>query len=344
MRRQSRAGSLASLILLAAVLLTSCASGSPSGDGEQATASSPRPLGDARFYVDPAGNAVQAVERLRAAGERDRAALVERRIASRPSATWLATDPDQVFAQAQRVTKAAAVDGSMPVLVAYNVPRRDCGLYSSGGASDIDEYLGWIGSLAAGIGGRPAVVVLEPDAVPHGLDGCVPAAEVGERYRMLAEAVTILGRQPEVHVYLDAGNASWVEDLDELATALRASGVEQADGFALNVSNFETTERSVAYGRRLSALLDDAHFVVDTSRNGAGPPEKAADGDGEQGSWCNPPGRRLGTPPTTSTGADLVDALLWVKQPGDSDGTCRPDAPEAGAWWPAYASELLGVR
>ncbi len=342
MTRPSRVTPLLGAVLLAAVLLTSCASGSAGGEQEPAPES--RPLGDVGFYVDPAGNAVQAVQRLREDGERERAALVERRIASRPSATWLTTDPDQVFAQAQSVTEAAEADGSMPVLVAYNVPGRDCGLYSSGGAEDIDDYLGWVGSLAAGIGGRPAVVVLEPDAVPHGLDGCVPDAEVGERYRMLAEAVTILRRQPEVRVYVDAGNASWVEDLDALATALRASGVEQADGFALNVSNFETTERSVAYGRRLSALLGGAHFVVDTSRNGAGPPQEAASGDGEQGAWCNPPGRRLGAAPTTDTGDDLVDAWLWVKQPGDSDGTCLPGAPAAGTWWPAYASELLGVR
>lgn len=344
MRRLFRAAPLTATVLLATVLLTSCGSVSGTGADETAVSPAPRPLGDARFYVDPAGNAVQAVARLRADGERERAELVERRIANQPSATWLTTDADQVFAQAQSVTEAAVADGSLPVMVAYNVPGRDCGLYSSGGAEDIDEYLGWVGSVAAGIGGRPAVVVLEPDAVPHGLDGCVPDAEVGERYRMLAEAVTILRRQPEVRVYVDAGNASWVEDLDGLATALRASGVEQADGFALNVSNFESTERSVDYGRRLSSLVGGAHFVVDTSRNGAGPPPGAADGDGEQGVWCNPPGRRLGEVPTTDTGDPLVDALLWVKQPGDSDGACLPGAPRAGAWWPEYASELLGVR
>lgn len=341
MNRRSRRVPLAGLLLLAVVLLASC--GSRSGADSQAASPSTRPLGDARFYVDPAGNAVQEVARLRLAGQQERARLVERRIARHPSATWLTTDPDEVFAQARSVAEAAETDGSLPVLVAYNVPGRDCGLYSSGGAEGIDAYLDWVGSVAAGIGDRPAVVVLEPDAVPHTLDGCVPAGEVGERYEMLTEAVSILHRQPGVRVYLDAGNASWVEDLDALATALRASGVDEADGFALNVSNFETTERSVQYGRRLSALVGDAHFVVDTSRNGAGPPPGAADGNGEQAVWCNPPGRRLGEAPTTDTGDELVDALLWVKQPGDSDGTCLPGAPEAGTWWPEYASELLGV-
>jgi endoglucanase len=36
-----------------------------------------------------------------------------------------------------------------------------------------------------------------------------------------------------------------------------------------------------------------------------------------------------------------VDAYLWVKQPGASDGTCRAGAPPAGHWWPEYALQLV---
>jgi endoglucanase len=325
-------------LLLAGTVLSACSSSS-SGGGS-APAAPVNPLADATFYVDPAGNAVRAAEQLRREGETGRAVTLQRQIASRPSATWLTTDPGAVYAETQQITKAAVASGTVPVVVAYNIPGRDCGLYSSGGARGVDDYLDWVGSLAAGIDDRRAVVILEPDAVTHSLDGCVPADQVGPRRAMLAEAVSILKRQPRVHVYLDAGNASWVEDTDALAAALRESGVEEADGFALNVSNFETTQRSVTYGRELSAQVDDAHFVIDTSRNGAGPPpleEGAASGN-----WCNPPGRRLGTPPTTQTGDPLVDALLWIKQPGDSDGDCGAGAPGAGTWWPRYAEELMG--
>jgi endoglucanase len=77
------------------------------------------------------------------------------------------------------------------------------------------------------------------------------------------------------------------------------------------------------------------HFVIDTSRNGAGPPPE----DGSPDHWCNPPGMRLGEAPTTSPDLPRVDALLWIKQPGDSDGTCR-GAPPAGQWWPQAALEL----
>jgi endoglucanase len=113
------------------------------------------------------------------------------------------------------------------------------------------------------------------------------------------------------------------------------SGVDRANGFALNVANFQTPRASIAYGRSISRGLGGGHFVIDTSRNGNGPPS----GSGVD-RWCKSPGRALGEPPTTSTADRLVDALLWVKYPGESDGSCYRGHPPAGAWWPAYALAL----
>ncbi|WP_371327806.1 glycoside hydrolase family 6 protein [Modestobacter sp. DSM 44400] len=48
----------------------------------------------------------------------------------------------------------------------------------------------------------------------------------------------------------------------------------------------------------------------------------------------------MGEVPTTDPDLPRVDALLWVKQPGDSDGTCR-GGPPAGAWSPQAAAELV---
>ena len=107
------------------------------------------------------------------------------------------------------------------------------------------------------------------------------------------------------------------------------------DGFAVNVSNFYTTEDSIEYGRQLSAKIGDKPFVIDTSRNGNGPWNE---GD-EDERWCNPPGRALGESPTTKTADPLVDAYLWVKRPGESDGECK-GGPKAGEWWPEYALDL----
>jgi endoglucanase len=121
-----------------------------------------------------------------------------------------------------------------------------------------------------------------------------------------------------------------------MAEALRRSGIDRAHGFALNVANFETTTANITYGTALSGLLGGAHFVIDTSRNGNGPADL---GTGDR-HWCNPPGRALGEAPTTDTGQPLVDAYLWVKRPGESDGACTEGAPPAGQWYPAYALSL----
>ncbi|WP_338496031.1 glycoside hydrolase family 6 protein [Streptomyces sp. SJL17-4] len=76
-------------------------------------------------------------------------------------------------------------------------------------------------------------------------------------------------------------------------------------------------------------------FVIDTSRNENGPWTQGDPAD----SWCNPPGRALGEPPTRATGDPLVAAYLWIKRPGESDGTCR-GGPKAGEWFDPYAQEL----
>jgi endoglucanase len=86
------------------------------------------------------------------------------------------------------------------------------------------------------------------------------------------------------------------------------------------------------YGDRLARLLGRKHYVIDTSRNGLGP------ATGEE-YWCNPPGRALGQRPTTNTTSSLADAYLWVKLPGESDGTCK-GGPRSGTWWPEYALGL----
>ncbi len=94
----------------------------------------------------------------------------------------------------------------------------------------------------------------------------------------------------------------------------------------MNVSNFYTTEDSVAYGKELSVKVGGKHFVVDTSRNGNGP---YTGGDPDE-RWCNPPGRALGETPTTRTSDPLVDAR--GKRPGESDGECKGGGPPVQSW------------
>ncbi|GGR22144.1 glycoside hydrolase family 6 protein [Streptomyces roseolus] len=296
-----------------------------------AAAPAPPPAADAPYWVNPDGKAARAAAAHRAAGRTAEAALLDR-IATRPVAEWIGTDRPE--AKARAVTEAATKAARASLLVLYDIPHRDCGLHSAGGAPDGEAYLAWVDAVARGIGPRRATVVLEPDAVMHVVDGCTPAQHHDERYALLEAAVERLQRQSGTTVHLDAGNPGWAAP-EKLAEPLRRAGIAAADGFAVNVSNFRTTEESVAYGRELSALVGGKPFVVDTSRNGNGP---YTEGDPAE-NWCNPPGRALGEPPTLRTGDPLVRAHLWIKRPGESDGECR-GGPRAGEWFDSYALEL----
>jgi endoglucanase len=256
------------------------------------------------FYADPDSNAARQASKYEKQG-RPEAARLMRSMAAVPQAFWFTGGtPKQVRKDVRRTVDAATAAQAGAVLVAYNVPGRDCGGYSAGGAR---HYGRWIDGFADGIGDRAAVV--EPDALAS---GC------GARY--VKRAVTRLKRT-NAAVYVDAGHSRW-QPAKTMARRLKRVG---ARAFALNVSNFRATDELVAYGTEIGM-----HFVIDTSRNGQGPKGTR---------WCNPPGRGLGAPPTTETGIPLVDAFLWIKTPGESDGECR-NAPKAGHWWPRYALGL----
>jgi endoglucanase len=244
-------------------------------------------------------------------------------LAAVPTATWLGAWSGDVTAAVRQEVAAARAAGAVPVFVTYNIPDRDCGGYSAGGVGSSAEYLRWVQAVVAGIGTATAVVVVEPDALAQ------LCSNPAERLSLLRSAVGLLEANPGTHTYLDAGNPTWMSAAT-IAERLRAAGGTTADGFALNVSNFQTTASNVAYGQQVSSLLGGAHFVVDTSRNGNGPGSD----------WCNPPGRAVGDRPTSQTGQRGADAYLWIKRPGESDGGCN-GGPAAGTFWDAYAIGLV---
>ncbi len=280
-------------------------------------------LAGVRLWVNPASEARRQADAWRRARPADAAALD--RIAAQPVAQWLGEWVRSPRAAVSATVGAAAAAGAVPVFAVYDIPGRDCGGYSGGGARGASDYRAFVRGVADGLGGRRAVVVLEPDALA-GMS-CLSGAGQDERVALIAEAIATLKARGAT-VYLDAGNPGWVS-APEMAARLRRAGIDQADGFALNVSNFFTTAQNLAYGRALSARVGGKHYVVDTSRNGAG----------AAGSPCNPPGRALGAAPTTLTGDALADAFLWIKSPGQSDGSCN-GGPPAGQWWATYALGL----
>jgi endoglucanase len=291
-----------------------------------------RPKATVPYWVNPDGSAAKQVAAYRKKGEDADAQLIQK-IAEQPVAEWLGVDNPE--GEARGFTEAAAHADRDALLVFYNIPHRDCGQYSKGGAADGDAYRTWLDKAVRGIGNRQATVILEPDALPHVADGCTPKKFHEERYDLLTGAVDKLKGLPHTKVYLDAGNPRWIKDPRAIAGPLKRAGIAKADGFALNISNYQTTAENKAYGRKLSALVGGKPFVIDTSRNGNGP----APGKNDPEAWCNPKGRALGEPPTVDTGDKNVDAYLWIKRPGESDGPCK-GGPKAGQWWPRYALDL----
>jgi endoglucanase len=114
-----------------------------------------------------------------------------------------------------------------------------------------------------------------------------------------------------------------------MASLLEKVGIDSIRGFSTNVSNFNPTADERDYAEELSGLVGGAHYVIDTSRNGAG----------SNGDWCNPSGRALGATPLTERARGAMDANLWIKAPGESDGSCN-GGPPAGEWWPEGLAEL----
>jgi endoglucanase len=406
----------------------------------------PNSAGDDLYVPKPNKGAERQIAALTAAGDKAAADRIQAMIDT-PQAVWFtAGTPKSVKQDVRRITKRATAKRTVPVLVAYNIPFRDCAQFSAGGATTRAEYEAWIDGFAAGIAKRRAIVILEPDGLgiipwydPYGsadgsdtLEWCQPAeadpaTAASERFAMLNHAVDVFATLPNVTTYLDGTHSAWLGSGD-IAERLVLAGVDDAAGFYLNVSNYQFSVNNAQYGSWISSCIayatevveddffncpnqywnggplpakiaqllgewtgvaldrfaewsDDsdeptlntsginlryqnmlgdveptAHYVIDTSRNGEGPwrpPVSPPYPDPQD--WCNPPARELGLAPTLDTDVPLVDAYLWVKIPGESDGECtrglgpagetvdpewgRIDPP-AGRWFPEMALDL----
>ncbi len=278
------------------------------------------PLVGLPFYVNPASKGMRAAQ-----GDPDPLLAA---VVNTPTAYWM--DHLSTPAVDAKYIATAQAAGTMPVLALYGIPNRDCGSFAAGGFGSADSYRAWIDGVAAAIGGGPAAVILEPDALA--MADCLSPSQQQERYDLIRYGVDTLTRNPATAVYVDAGHPRWVA-ADVMAARLNDVGVAKARGFSLNTANFFTTEENIGYGGAISGMTGGKPFVIDTSRNGAGPVE------GDDLYWCNPSGRALGARPTTATGNPMVDAFLWVKRPGESDGSCR-GAASAGTFVNQYAIDL----
>lgn len=215
-----------------------------------------------RFYSPaPDPGAVQQIAQLTAAGQPGPAHQI-RTMANTPQAVWFTGGSGpSLTASVKTTVRQAAARHTVPVLVAYNIPYRDCAQYSAGGATGVADYEAWIDAFAAGIGSHEAAVMLEPDGLgiipwyttingaqewcrPADAD---PATAAADRFTMINYAVRRLGSLPHTSVYLDGTHSAWL-GAGDIADRLVKAGVTHADGFFLNVSNYETTERQLKFG------------------------------------------------------------------------------------------------
>jgi endoglucanase len=344
---------------------------------------------DTRFFVpQPDSGAVQQALSLLKSGQVKKALLIAAMEFS-PRAVWITGGtPSQTQQTVKQTISQAREAESVPVFVLYNVPNRDCGGYSAGGAQDTATYEAWIDAVAGAIGNHKVVIVLEPDGLALLPGDCgYDAQATADRYTQINYAVTKLEANPRTLVYLDAGHSAW-HSVGDMAARLVQGGLMQTQGFYSNASNYRATNYETKfdtwiseciafandpeeggwrlghydycasqyfspfgsvnpndistwvysdqwYAANMGTAVPTTHFLIDTSRNGQGPFDASSYAAAPYnqpasviatlngGNWCNPPARGLGLRGTANTGVPLLDAYLWVKVPGESDGSCN---------------------
>ena len=236
-----------------------------------------------------------------------------------PRGHWYCKDNNNLSKSVSRFLRR--VGEKVPVLVLYNIPNRDLGSFSKGGAEDDSQYLKFIDNFCQGLGSKEAIIIFEPDALPHAI--LHDAALLDKRLVLMNKALKIIADSCiNAKVYVDVGHPRWI-DANFISKILKK--VYNYRGISINVSNFVTDDECLRYGNAIGRP-----FVIDSSRNGS---------KEETSEWCNPPGRRIGRHPEMVFNG-LLDGYLWIKVPGESDGKCN-GGPKAGKFWKEYAMDLI---
>lgn len=376
-----------SRFLCASVSVAALAAGH-AASSHAAAARGANPFAGARLYVNP-----DYVSEVRQVAQRHaEAAPLLRKMEAMPTAIWESSIADTASVSrhldaARRQQRAEHVP-VVPVFVVYDLPGRDCNAAASAGELSADgagearyqhQFIDVIAEAFRAHTDQRIAVVLEPDSLANlvtNLDNPRCASVAGIYKRGIAYAISKLS-MPHVALYLDAAHAGWLGWPKNLVRSVpvykevleMAGGADRVRGFAVDVSNYDPVQAAGAgprdphvappdelgYVIDLARALEQAgitgkRFVVDTGRNGR------ADIRSAPGSWCNVKGAGLGERPR-ATPAPLIDAYLYIKVPGESDGTsdphaarfdqmcgsddAMPGAPEAGQMFDRYLIDLL---
>jgi hypothetical protein len=271
---------------------------------------------------------------------------------------WI-TEPSARFALEDYVFTVGG-KGQIPVIVLYERPLRDLGLYSSGGTKTFKEYqdsLDVIASVLAEID-FPIIAVMEPDWMMETLNTITELSESDEDlgFATFKKDVTVVYEDgsSEVQeklfkwhqqnwdafiflfkefaakvpvgsrVYIDAGHPRYQATMGYYGLELLRQSLgdrSKVRGVSINVANFYGDEDLLTLG--VKANEQQMYWVADTSRNG---------GVWSNSSWSDlesckfdPPFLATGQTPlwtvSPSYEADAgKDADLWIKVPGEADG------------------------
>ena len=258
--------------------------------------------------------------------------------------------PGAIYDETQKILCGTlrADRGSIPVINTYFL--NQAGYCES--ASEIlahrPTFERQVSEMAAAIGRRPAVMLLEMDAI--GSSGCMARTgalrywEANIRYEI--DKVAAL---PHTVVYIEGGYSDAMSAA-YTARVLRAVGVKRIRGFYTNDTHLNWTIKEIRWAEKVSRLVGGTHFIVNTADNGRGPllnPDPVHQGVED---LCNPPDRGAGPRPTTHTGFKNVDAFLWIHVPGESSGPCN-GGTASGTFWlhrtlveASHANGRLGPR
>ena len=273
--------------------------------------------------------------------------------------------------------------------VVYNLPERDCAARASNGEllaheNGLERYKHeYIDTIIRKLRDYPELnysIILEPDSLPNlitNLDTHAKCRNAEPTYREGTYYAIDRLYEAGATIYVDGGGSGWLGWVSNRQKAsafykslLAPEGrLEKIRGFAFNTANYtplmpgnhpddyyqyNPARSELLYVDQMTTEFVNAglptNFVIDTSRNG-NPNARQV-----WGNWCNIKDAALGVEPTIHP-YPHVDAYLWVKTPGESDGTsdqnaarfdsmCHSidsvqNAPEAGQWFEEYFLMLV---
>ncbi|RPD66446.1 cellobiohydrolaseII [Lentinus tigrinus ALCF2SS1-7] len=312
-------------------------------------------------------------------------------VANIPTFTWLDSvskvpDLGTYLSDASALQKSSG-NKQLVQIVVYDLPDRDCAAKASNGEFSIadggeQKYYDYIDQIVAQIKQFPdvrVVAVIEPDSLANLVTNLnvQKCANAEATYKACVTYALNQLASVGVYMYMDAGHAGWLGWPANInpAAQLFAQMFKSANsspfvrGLATNVANYNALSAASpdpitqgdpnydelhyinALGPMLAQQGFPAQFVVDQGRAGQQNLRQ------QWGDWCNIKGAGFGTRPTTNTGSSLIDAIVWVKPGGESDGTSNSSsprydstcslsdatipAPEAGTWFQTYFETLV---